>query len=220
MAPAVPVNAPATVLPIAANHAGDTRALLADLRVSAFGISSPRLHAALIEDALEGRILCRVATQSNRIVGVVLAGPASYWRSVLVTHWRLAIECAGSRLAAMLSRGGARSRDRDHVDDASIRDPWIDDGPPSRTWADPSDAHRIIFVGTAVEARRQGIAAQLYRALMIDHSLVARIASDNVRSLALHYSLGWRLYRDGGGVLAVYERARQTSQSPHRRAAV
>ena len=55
---------------------------------------------------------------------------------------------------------------------------------------------------------------------MIDHSLVARIASDNVRSLALHDSLGWRLYRDGSGVLAVYERARQTSQSPHRRAAV
>ena len=156
VAPAVPVHMPATVLPIAATHAGGTRALLADLRVSAFGISSPGLHAALVEDALGGRIMCRVAIRSNVIVGVVLAAPASYWRSVFVRHWRLAVECAGGRVAAMLSRQGrVHVRDRAHADDASVTGQWIDDDPPSRTWADPSDAHRIIFVGTAAEARRQ-----------------------------------------------------------------
>jgi hypothetical protein len=41
---------------------------------------------------------------------------------------------------------------------------------------------------------------------MRDRSLVARIAADNHVSLRLHRAVGWRLYPDGGVVLAVHER--------------
>jgi len=44
----------------------------------------------------------------------------------------------------------------------------------------------------------------LYRGVMADRSLVARIARDNEASLRLHASLGWRLYDDGDVVLAVH----------------
>jgi hypothetical protein len=40
---------------------------------------------------------------------------------------------------------------------------------------------------------------------MSNRSLVARIARDNVASLRLHESLGWRLYPDGDVVLAVHQ---------------
>jgi hypothetical protein len=79
-------------------------------------------------------------------------------------------------------------------------------GVPPRTWRDPGDAWRIIFVGTAADARGKGIAAQLYQSVMTDRSLVARVALDNTASIRLHYSLGWRLYRDGGVALAVHVR--------------
>ena len=64
---------------------------------------------------------------------------------------------------------------------------------------------RIILVGTASSDRGRGVAAQLYRSLMANRSLVARIAVDNAASIRLHHSLGWRLYRDGGVLLAIHE---------------
>jgi ribosomal protein S18 acetylase RimI-like enzyme len=75
-----------------------------------------------------------------------------------------------------------------------------------RTWDRPGDAWRIIFIGTAAEARGRNVASALYRNLMADRSLVARIALDNVASIRLHQSAGWSLYRDGGVVLAVHVR--------------
>jgi hypothetical protein len=80
----------------------------------------------------------------------------------------------------------------------------LDGGPPPRTWTHPGDAWRIIVVGTAAEARGLGVAAALYRAVMRDRSLVARIAADNEPSIRLHRSVGWHLYRDGDVVLAVH----------------
>jgi len=49
------------------------------------------------------------------------------------------------------------------------------------------------------------VAADLYRALMRDRSLVARVAPANHASIRLHRSVGWRLYPDGDVVLAVHE---------------
>jgi len=76
---------------------------------------------------------------------------------------------------------------------------------PPLTWDRPGGAWRIIFVGTARLARGQGVAHRLYADIMSDRSLVARIARDNLASLRLHESLGWRLYPDGDVVLAVHE---------------
>src|SRR5262245_65460329 len=91
-------------------HAGETVALLDDLRVSLFGLESHRLHAALVDDGLAGYVDCRIVTDSERVLGVVLAAPASYWRSALLCHWAVAAECVAARLMALLALGrGAAS---------------------------------------------------------------------------------------------------------------
>src|SRR5262249_31095534 len=83
------------------------------------------------------------------------------------------------------------------------------------------NAWRIIVVGTAPDMRGRGIAADLYRVLMRDRTLVARIAVDNHASIRLHRSVGWRLYPDGDVVLAVHERCGECPPSggPHERPA-
>lgn len=187
------------------SHARDTIELLDDLRVSLFGVSSHRLHAALVRDAANGTIDGRVAVDADRFRGVVLAAPASYWQSALLTHWGVAVECIIARLS---SRG--RGRDDSGIDEPTPRQHGFPRrrGIPLLTWNEPGDAWRVIIVGTAEEARGRGVAGQLYRNLMADRSLVARIAPDNAASIRLHESLGWQLYPDGSLLLAVHQRGR------------
>jgi hypothetical protein len=183
-------------------YVGQTLALLDRLRVSLVGISSRRLHAALVSDAVQGRIDCRIAHENETVHAFVMTAPASYWRMLLLRHWAVAAECVGARLRRT-SRGGAPKRAIE-VPQETLR--LLQPGPPPRSWDDPGDAWRIIFVGTSPDARGRGTAARLYRSLMADRSLVARIALDNTGSIRLHHSVGWRLYRDGHVVLAVYLR--------------
>jgi ribosomal protein S18 acetylase RimI-like enzyme len=203
------------VQPLDSQHAQQTAALLDDLRVSLFGVRSARLYATLTADALQQRIDCRIATASDQVCGAVIAAPYSYWLSTLVRHAGLAFDCVRARLLAQPSPGETDRRgpaDEPRRIEGNRAGPGtdaavaggFDSGPPPRTWADPGDAWRIIFVGTAPEARGLGVAAALYRALMRDRSLVARIAADNEPSIRLHRSVGWRLYRDGDVVLAVH----------------
>jgi len=191
-----------TVQPIERADASPAVALLDVLRVSLFGIHSRRLHHALIADGVARRIDCRLALAGDDVCGVVLAAPRTYWTSALVTNWGVALECVQARLFARGDRHSAVAGA------AAVRraDLAYDSGAPPRTWADPGDAWRIIIVGTAPAARGRGVAAELYRAVMRDRSLVARIAADNHASIRLHRSLGWRLYPDGDVVLAVHER--------------
>ncbi|HMF96536.1 MAG TPA: GNAT family N-acetyltransferase [Vicinamibacterales bacterium] len=182
-------------------HAPEAVALLETLRVSLFGIQSTRLYEALVHDAVTRRIDGRVAVASGHVCGVVLAAPRGYWMSALLTHWRLAVECLRARLFA---------HEQPQATETSppvARPPAIafDRRSPRRTWIDPGDAWRIIIVGTAPAARGRGVAADLYRALMRDRSLVARVAPANHASIRLHRSAGWRLYPDGDVVLAVHE---------------
>jgi hypothetical protein len=187
--------------------APQTLTLLDELRLSLFGIRTRRLHAALVEDGISGDIDCRIATEDGRVKGVVLAAPASYWRTAPLKHWGVAIDCVRARL-------GFAAHDA-AIDRASSIAPEtasaLCERAPARTWADPGDAWRIILVGTGVAARGQGVAAHLYRSLMAERSLVARIAVDNTPSIRLHRSLGWALYRDGAVALAVHERGRQAA---------
>jgi hypothetical protein len=131
---------------------------------------------------------------------VVLAAPKAYWRSALLKHWGVAVECARARLV----RGRAAHHPPlpGRPDNPAV---FRTDAPP-RSWKEPRDAWRIIFVGTAAAARGKGVAAGLYRSLMADRSLVAHVALDNAASIRLHDSLGWRLYRDGDVALAVHLR--------------
>jgi GNAT superfamily N-acetyltransferase len=187
-----------TIEPLQRTHERDAIALLAALRVSLFGVATPRLHAALARDAASGAIDGRVALNGTEVCGLVLAAPSSYWRSALLTHWPLALECAAARLTR---HNGVTTPV------APRRAPLLRvRGLPSRTWAEPREAWRIIIVATAEHARGQGVAAQLYRHLMADRSLVARIAVDNTASIRLHESLGWRIYPDGPVLLAVHDR--------------
>ncbi len=180
-------------------HAAQTLALLDALRVSLFGVCSARLHAALVDDALRNAIDCRVAVQDDEVWGLVLAAPRSYWRSALLTHWGLALECVRARFTRKRSSGTNHRAAVAPIDMSTA-------GTPPRSWKEPGDAWRIIFVGTAESARGKGVAAQLYRHLMADRSLVAHVALDNAPSIRLHRSLAWRLYRDGDVALAVHVR--------------
>jgi GNAT superfamily N-acetyltransferase len=177
-----------------------TIALLHRLRVSLLGIHSRRLHSVLVTDGVGGRIDCRIACQAEQVAGVVLAAPASYWRWLVLGHWGIAFECVRARSRA---RGGSpKAAPRLSQDALAL----LENEPAPRTWKAPGDAWRIIFVGTAPEARGKGIAAQLYRSIMADRSLVARIALDNTASIRLHHSVGWQLFRDGDVALAVHLR--------------
>jgi GNAT superfamily N-acetyltransferase len=199
------------IRPLDAAHGTPTSALLSDLRVSLFGIQSRRLHDTLVADAQRHRIDCRIAIRADAVCGVVLAAPRSYWYWALAAHPALALACLGARLRrprrvdhAVPRRvnGEARTDAPSSADGNTAQ--AFETGPPPRTWADPGDAWRIIIVGIAPAARGHGVAATLYRALMRDHSLVARIAADNAASIRLHRSVGWRLYPDGDVVLAVH----------------
>lgn len=176
--------------------AAQTIALLAELRVSLFGVNSARLYTALVGDALGQAVDGRVAVDSNEVRGVVLAAPMSYWRRALLRHWGLTIECLRARAAA----GAARASNQTDSAVAAVLRPET----PPRSWNNPGDAWRIIIVGTDPSARGRGIAAQLYRSVMADRSLVARVALDNTASIRLHHSLGWQMYRDGDVALAVH----------------
>ena len=192
-----------TVRPVRPVDAAATVTLLDRLRVSLFGIHTPRLHHALVADGVAHRIDCRVAVDANDLRGVVLAAPRAYWKSALLQHPLLAVEC----LRARLIKPASAAESTKFVEPAAVT---FDAGDPRRTWTDPGDAWRIIFVGTAPSARGRGVVADLYKAVMRDRSLVARIATDNHASLRLHRSVGWRLYPDGDVVLAVHERVTTT----------
>jgi hypothetical protein len=176
--------------------AQQTMALLRRLDVSLFGTDSARLHAALVDDAIAGRIDCRIGTAAGGVCGVVLAAPRAYWTSALIRHWGAALDCVRARFARRLLPPT--------VERTSMPAIPFDTGPPGYTWANPRDAWRIIFVGTSPAARCRGVAAQLYRCVMRDRSLVAHIARENEASIRLHRSVGWRLYPDGDVVLAVH----------------
>jgi hypothetical protein len=188
------------VQPIDRRHAADALNLLGELRLSLFGVQSRRLHTALVDDGLRRRIDFRIALDANGVCGVVLTAPASFWLQAPVMHWGLALEC----LQARITGGGSSRHPVLRADAAS--NVQADSGAPLRTWSEPGDAWRVILIGTAERARGRGVAAQLYRSVMADRSLVARIALDNGPSLRLHRSLGWRLYRDADVVTAVYVR--------------
>jgi hypothetical protein len=190
------------------NHARQTVALMAELRVSLFGTGSRRLHTTLVNDATRGAIDCRIAAESEEVIGVVLAAPASYWRRTLLTHWALAFECVRARITRREPAASSLASEA-RADLAAL----MDSGTPPVTWNNPADAWRIIFVGTAARARGKGVAGELYRSVMADRSLVARIALDNTPSIRLHHSLGWRVYRDGDVALAVHLRDWQASGS-------
>jgi len=186
--------APIKVCRVDRQCADGTIALLDELQVSLFGVQSRRLHQAIVSDAIAGTIDARVALEAVSVRGVVLAAPSRYWRRALLQHWRVAVEC----LRARVHDAGQRRK----LVSKSVGSP-VPASPP-RTWDQPGDAWRIIFIGTSGAARGRGVARQLYGAMMSDRSLVARIARDNVASLRLHESLGWQLYPDGDVVLAVH----------------
>jgi len=183
---------------VSQKYATQTVALLEDLRVSLLGVSSRRLLTVVVNDGIRAAIDCRIACEQGQAKGVVIAAPASYWRSLPATHWDLAIAFLRARLAGHQATSPAVATSETHA--------LMQAGAPPRTWRDPGDAWRIIFVGTAADARGKGIAAKLYQSVMTDRSLVARVALDNTASIHLHHSLGWRLYRDGGVALAVHVR--------------
>src|SRR5205823_5354949 len=88
-------------------HAAQAIELLGDLRLSLFGVRSRRLHTALVNDGVKRCIDFRIAVESEKVCGVVLAAPASYWRSAPLKHWGLAVESLRARLAGR--RAGTRS---------------------------------------------------------------------------------------------------------------
>jgi hypothetical protein len=180
-------------------HAPQAAALLGALRVSLFGVQSAALHRALVDDGIAGRIDFRIAFDGSQLEGLVVAAPKSYWLSLLLRHWGIALGCVRARLFPPHAAEGTGDR----------RPPpssGLPADPPSRSWSEPGDAWRIIIVGTAADSRGKGVAGRLYRSVMAERSLVARIAADNAASLRLHESLGWRLVADGDVVLAVHGR--------------
>jgi GNAT superfamily N-acetyltransferase len=187
---------------LAPDVAAATRQLLSRLCVSVFGVHSPALHRMLIADALRGRVDIRIALEGQDVLGVVLAAPRRYWTSAPLRHWNLAFAAARARI-------GRRARMRDPGRRAPLGHACQDTvgmahGLPPATWHATRGAWRIIFVGTAPEARGRGVGAALYRAIAADRPLVARIERDNIASIRLHASTGWRLFPDGDVVLAVH----------------
>jgi hypothetical protein len=184
-----------TIEPVAATHQAPVIALLTELRVSAFGIHSRRLHEILVQDALSRSVDGRIAVEGDDVLGVVLAAPKAYWRTALLRHWDLAFACLRARV-----RFEGTSAARLHASPPSGTQV------PTRTWTNPGEAWRIVFIGTSPAARGRGVAMELYRSMMRDRDLVARIAADNTPSIRLHASLGWQLYPDSGVILAVHLR--------------
>lgn len=188
-------------------------ALLQHLHVSLFGVDSVRLHAAIVDDAVRGRVDGRIAIEAGTVRGVVLAAPRSYWWSLLLRRPDIAAQCVRARVARRRVREEPPSPGHSPGEASGEGMPA---GAPPRTWQSPGDAWRIIFVGTAADARGRGVAAALYRSLMADRSLVARIAIENAPSLRLHQAVGWQVYRDGDVALAVH--IREGSATPDGRA--
>src|SRR3954463_14088116 len=85
---------------VSQKYATRTVTLLEDLHVSLFGISSQRLLTIIVNDGIRAAIDCRIACDQGEAKGVVIAAPASYWRSLPATHWDIAMASLRARLAA------------------------------------------------------------------------------------------------------------------------
>jgi GNAT superfamily N-acetyltransferase len=201
-----------TIQPIDRAHAPQALTLLRDLNVSLYGSQSPAIHAALVQDGINHRIDFRIALEGEGVLGLVLAAPASYQWAFLIRHWLIALRCVTSRAAERLTP--ARPHHLVAVPRRSAA--AVEPSTPPRSWNEPGDAWRIVFVGTAPRARGRGVAARLYEAVMAERSLVARIAKENAASLRLHQSLGWRLFADGKVVLAVHLRGGPNRERDYR----
>jgi hypothetical protein len=193
---------------IGPDHLGPTIALLEELRVSLFGVRSRRVVEALAADGVSGRIDCRIAFDRARVHGVVMAAPASYWRSLPLRRPAIALAWLRSKIAPRAASRGAAAPPGTVRAVAPHTQAMLSGDAPQLTWQTPGEAWRVVFIGTAPEARGKGIARELYGEMMRDRSLVARVALDNAASLRLHRSLGWSLHRDGDVVLAVHVRTR------------
>lgn len=202
------------IVAVTSDRAAPTRALLRTLNVSLFGIHSPRLHARLVDDAIRRRVDGRVAIDGREVLGVVLAAPAWYWWWLPLRDWRIALAIAAARWSRRRETPDSEQTPPRTSTPSVVAPVTISEARPEFDWRHPGSAWRIIIVGTSPAARGRGVAAALYRQLMSERSLVARIARDNTASLRLHASTGWSLHRDGGVVLAVHDKVGRLNDAP------
>jgi hypothetical protein len=198
-------STPIRVQAVDREHAEETVALMRQMSVSLFGIHSPRLHRAIVGDALRGRVDCRLALDGNGdVLGIAFAARPWYWWTAPLTHWGVAYECVRARLER---RGHARRASGRSGAGPTGGEPLpLADGEPPLTWRRPGRAWRMIFLGIVSRARGRGIGTTLFRAYMADRAFVGRISPDNRASIRMNVGVGIPLYRDGDVLQCVHLR--------------
>jgi GNAT superfamily N-acetyltransferase len=184
------------------DEAATAVALMSRLGVTFAGSSSAPVLRALSRSRQVIRI---VAADQSGLIGIALAQRHRLW---VLQHPTVI-----GPIAVLRALERARESLRGTSDAApvpasrEVLPEYVEVGPPPVSWT--ANIPSVVFIGVLPGRRGQGTAAQLYHALFDSVRntgatlLKARIAEDNVASLRLHHSTGWRLYSDGGVVTAL-----------------
>lgn len=183
--------------------------LESELRVALAGVQSRRLYRILAQDAVGGdrRVVCLVCETGGRVAGFVLAliHPSYYWKDLARRHPLMAVQILLARTFQRAQAGPPPEPT------ASEDDRLFESGASPGSWAESSDTiAKIQFIGVDPDFRGKGIGVELYRRLA-DYlrgrglsRIDAHIAAENAASIRLHHAAGWKLYREAGGVFAIY----------------
>ena len=176
--------------------------VMAAFQFAVGGRATSSVYRVLVRDAAAGRrVTCVVALAAGRIVGFALAiaDRDRYWQSLL---WRHPFTAAPLLLGAKRRRAARRRTATASGGSESAMS-------PVRLWSDSSPRiAKVMFIGVAEDHRGQGIGQGLYASLCSELRargvvrLDASIAHDNIASIELHKTSGWRIAGTGDGIYA------------------
>lgn len=180
-----------------------------------FGSQQERLYRHVCEDAVAGRgPVVVVGREEGRVAGAAAAiiDYVGYRRRILLRSPRILASIAVERMRDRFQARGAR---------ASFQGPIeveLEPTPPElrSAWSESSSRiAKTAYIGVGPRHRRRGLARRLYETLFSElahrgvRRLDATIQLHNAASIALHRSLGFRLFDDGDRCLGLKELANE-----------
>jgi GNAT superfamily N-acetyltransferase len=185
------------------------RTLFDRFRPTVAGTTCPFVFAAYCRDAVWDRgCVIALAIEDGTPCGIVISvfNRVHYWLWLCVRHPIVMLAILLKRVWVRVCRrrgsAGAQSatrRDVPTTDPAALRRHWRENS---------AKIAKTIFIGVAPEARKRGVARQLYEYLfgVLRQKGVTRIDAHidegNIASVRLHQASGWQVSFDGSDWLA------------------
>ncbi|UCD55747.1 MAG: GNAT family N-acetyltransferase [Candidatus Omnitrophota bacterium] len=183
--------------------------LMEDTNTSINGVCSGRLNYTICQDALLNKqVVALVSSMKGRITGYVLAviDRALYWRNFTLRHPFMAIVVGALKIINKLAKKNKK------IPSCISLPKEVSDGPSGRTWRESTpQIAKILNIGVSGDFRGKGVGKNLYNnlfRLLANRGLKridANISFDNLASIRLHISTGWRIEKTGSNLFATID---------------